>query len=255
MLPKGVTLILSLLLVRWVVGRMFRLALWIGLVLAVALAGSALVARADDGLEVVLVEPLAPAMPPCPLADGPRGLFFAQTQTVVLPDPAPPGIRYMLAANSNGTGQPRTDDQAVLLITAADGRVRRVVLSFRRADDGEVLPLEPVDLTALLAPGEIALRLELYDLVKPTCSSTPYFLVGRAPRLPESAEPRAGGSGPTQEAGPAHASLPSAVQPGPSDWLLWLAGGLALFAATAMLLRRILRAVVAGAVARAGGLR
>ena len=115
------------------------------------------------------------AVPEGSLLKAPKGVYTATTQTMLYV-----GGEVRLTSSPDGQGAIRTDDMVSLQVQHPDGHV--VVWSHDfRSSAGAVESMEAPDITALFAQGINTLTLRLHDLLPPTFSTSPYFLVMALP--------------------------------------------------------------------------
>jgi len=107
------------------------------------------------------------AIPPRPVST--RGeVFFDQTFTFTTSDG-----RAVVASTADGTGQVYVDDEIDITITHADGSTARLVRNYEFQP-----PSDPLDLSAVLAPGTNSLHVVLRDTFGDSLSASALYLVG-----------------------------------------------------------------------------
>ncbi len=119
--------------------------------------------------------PLADTVAEGRVTTGPVGAF--QHKTIVIDVGTGP---VLLAAQPDGMGDLRTDDQAALVVQRPDG-TRATWSHDYRAGSGAIVSIAPQDVSALFARGRHTVTLTLVDLAAPAHSSSAYYLVYAAP--------------------------------------------------------------------------
>ena len=264
MLRPSISLIVRLLIVRFLLRRFVTILLWAGLIAGLIIIATVMAAKAQalapmEAREVVLVEPLSPAISPCPLSNAPRGIYSSQIQQITVPRDLPEGTILVVSGGPMGTEEIVTDDASNLTVTRQDGTTRELRLTFMTGDRKEVLPMKPVEVTDMVGRGEVTIRVGLLDLKPPTCSSSPYYLVGLAPKHPRQSE----GAGASASNGdkPANQGESGKLPPPKDQGVDWkmvagaVGGSLLVLVMLGRDVRKILTRVVDDAARRSAGVR